>query len=246
MGENKKIHISAETNNRFINLQLQFSTDWRFLLGSVAKGIALISADNQVWYAQELDTKFSSLVLVNQNRRLAKLDKELLGERPKNIMYLQTDLLDAPFLPFTFDFVCMPTGFPSNIDKEGRKSQDAYIRAAFHLIRPGGVFCIGFTNRWHFNRVFKRNWKYSSFASLDHIVRLIKRFECSSLKIYGAIPNHLTPTYIFPLKANTMSFVLKRHYGHKLPNFLINLSSNPIFNYIFRYLLPSYLVVAKT
>jgi len=77
-------------------------------------------------------------------------------------------------------------------------------------------------------------------------VRLIKRFDCSSLKIYGAIPNHLTPTYIFPLKANTMSFALQRHYGHKLPNFIMNLSSNPYFNHIFKYLLPSYFVVAKT
>ncbi len=224
----------------------QCSSDWRFLPGVPGEGKALIITEGQHDFALPLCANFNPLVLMKQQLDPSAASKEYVNQISDALVCLQADLLHAPFPSGSFDLVAVPYGFPGGQTKTGRRLQEGYIRAAYSLTKPGGILYLGFANRWDFHRIYTGCFRSKPSSSLRRISRLFKSVGCESVTFYGAIQDHKIPLYIFPLRSNTVGFVVCRHYGRKLPGFLADLLPKSFISLWLRYLLPSYSVVART
>ncbi len=217
----------------------RYSPDWRFLPGLPGEGKTLIIAKGQ-----ENFTASSSVVYNPPADQKQRRNQSAQFTDPS--VLLQEDLQKTSFPPDSFDLVALPYGFPGEQTGAGQKLRFEYCCAAYRLTKPGGALYMGFANRWSFKRIYKEHFLYNSRLSPRRISRLLRSAGYTSVTFYGAIPDHNIPRYIFPLKTNTVGFVVQRHYGRKLPGFLASFLSKHFIALAFQYLLPSYLVVAKT
>lgn len=213
------------------------SADWRFLL-PITKGSRILIIGGERNDYTELFGKLEVSAVT-----------WLLGSLPvggENNNYEQSkfdavaDLAAHSFPPMYFDFVVIPFGFPG--DKLTHEV-DVY-QMIRRLIRPDGMMLIGFSNTLG---LFRQGFRSDSFYSTPWCMMYKLRLAgYSQIDFYGAMPNLATPEFIFPLKAQLLSFTLQHRYRYKLPAVLLYIFSSKPITTIFLYLLSYYFVIVKS
>lgn len=136
-----------------------------------------------------------------------------------------TQLMERPpaVAPATFDLVAVPN--LGDLVASGKRpvanpksmAVVAGLQAAYHLTRPGGALYVGFSGRWAFRRLPRG--EREGFTP-EQVRRWLRQAGYSSFSVYGAIPNHQTPLYLFPLEGAVLGFVLRRHLKKLRPAWL--------------------------
>jgi hypothetical protein len=115
------------------------------------------------------------------------------------------------------------------------------LRSARRLIRPGGTFLLGFSNRWN----IRRKRRESSYTSTTfEMSRVLPELGYEKENYYGALPEPLAPEYIFPLNALSLGFVLNHRYQHRLPSYFLKLTKTPAIHSMLNFL-PFFYAVAR-
>lgn len=223
----------------------KFSSDWRFLSGIPTEGKALVVINRLEDLNYSLSSSFHCPIFLIQQPEFSAIAARDLKPFADDLICVQADLLYAPFPNGVFDVVAIPNGFPDGQTLAGRKMQEAHMHAACRLTKPGGVLYASFANLWDFHRLHQKTLTSGPHSTPSQISQLLKKFGYTSVTIYGAIRDHKIPLYIFPLEPNIVGFVARRHYGRKLPRFLANLLAKRFVAMGLKYILPSYMVVAK-
>lgn len=212
------------------------SVDWRFLLPITESSRVLIIGGEHDDFT-ELFGKIGVSAITWLHGSLPAKDENNSEQGKFDAV---ENLVAQSFPPMSFDFVVIPFGFPG--DKLTHEV-DVY-QMIRRLIRPDGMMLIGFSNTLGlFRQGFRSDSFYSTPWCMMHKLRLA---GYSQIDFYGAMPNLDTPEFIFPLKAQLLSFTLQHRYRYKLPAMLLYIfSSRPIAT-IFLYLLSYYFVIVKS
>ena len=138
-----------------------------------------------------------------------------------------------PQLLSFFDIVVYPNGLSGN-EVESLE----LIGFIKKYIRPGGALFISFANE-----LFSRKTT-SGYSYLWQIKKILKKTGYAIREIYGAIPDHLVPEYVFPLTPRAIGFIVRHRYAHKVSNLLLHLMTSPFAAVLFSNFFPAYFVVA--
>ncbi len=196
------------------------SVDWRFLLPTYEKPNILVICYEQ----NDYDRSFQELEIPIKTISFDKLEETKL-----------------PFELESFDIVAAPLGLNRNNTQGGRSGFIESLKLIRRLILPGGTFLFGFSNRWD---IRQRRLKSSHVSTIREISRHLLKLRYEAPIYYGAIPEPLTPEYIFPLDAQSLGFVLNHRYQHKLPGYFLKLTKTPAVNVMLNFL-PFYYAVAE-
>jgi hypothetical protein len=161
--------------------------DWRFLPFIPSGGRALLIYPGEPGAVLGLTANFDPVVVLS-----AATLSSGLGDKVE----VAADKL--PFPSETFDLVAFPDGLP-----EGENSLAAYRP----LLNPTGVMVVGFLNRWGYAGQGRKDTRC---MSLRQARRMVKNSGCCVKAIYGAIPDHRVPAFLFPLQPRAAHFALKR------------------------------------
>ncbi|MDP1713484.1 MAG: hypothetical protein Q8L41_01955 [Anaerolineales bacterium] len=199
------------------------SVDWRFLLPIYEKTKMLVICYEQ----NDYDRSFQELGIPIETMSFDKLEA--------------TDNRYSPLFELeSFDVVAAPHGL-NRISSMGERSGLAEsLRSARRLIRPGGAFLLGFSNRWDIRR---KRQESSYVSTTSEMSRLLSGLGYETKFYYGAVPERVSPEYIFPLDAQSLGFVLNHRYQHKLPHYFLKLTKTALVNPLLNFL-PFYYVVA--
>ncbi|HMU94726.1 MAG TPA: hypothetical protein PKE35_11595 [Anaerolineales bacterium] len=152
-----------------------------------------------------------------------------------------TDRSPLQFESGSFDIVAAPLGFGGD-NRAGRQSQlGKNLLAVRSLIRAGGMFLLGFSNRWDIRR---KGREFPNSSTTWRISRSLERAGFDGMRFYGTFPEPLTPEYIFPLNSQSLAFVLNYRYQHKLPGYFLKLTRTPAVNMLLGFV-PFYYAVAS-
>lgn len=193
--------------------------DWRFLLPNYENPRMLVICGEQNDYDRSFRELGISIVTVPFNK---------------------LEVTALPFEPQSFDIVAAPLGLNRINSMGGRSDFVEKLKSVRRLIRPGGAFLLGFSNRWD----IRRKRQESSYISTTwEMSRLLLRSGYETKCYYGAVPERVSPEYIFPLDAQSLGFVLNHRYQHKLPDYFLKLTKTPLVNPLLNFL-PFFYVVA--
>lgn len=219
------------------------SADWRFLPGIPAGGAALVLAREEDGLAAALSASFDLVISLACPAELPPpgtfWPDGLRGQRARVCATLDR----APFPPASFDLVALPYGLPGAGADRGLHL--AYLRAARRLTRPGGALYLGFAGRWSYRRLFRDPAPSRPGATPVQVSRLVRRAGYSSAAVYGAMPDHLAPDYLLPLRGEALAFALQHQLGRKLPAAVRPWLARPRVAGWFRWFLPAYGLVAQ-
>lgn len=194
--------------------------DWRFLLPIYETPKMLVICGEQNDYARS----FHELGISVTTAPFDKLEVAALSFESEN-----------------FDIVAAPLGLNRISNRGGRSGFAESLRSARRLIRPGGTFLLGFSNRWD---ILRRRSESSCVSTIREMSRLLSGLGYETKYYYGAIPEPVAPEYIFPLEARSLGFVLNHRYQHKLPGFFLKLTKTPAVNLMLNFL-PFFYAVAR-
>ncbi len=198
--------------------------DWRYLLPiSPASRVLVIDQD-----ANDVDQVFKNFgitVTVLSNN-------QLLNPSKSNVV---------PLGEASFDIVASPLGILRNSSKVGRHEHLEIQSRLRKLLSPQGILLYGFSNRWSFHRISHLG---EAVLSPWEVVHLLQGLTYKAIVFYGAFPDLVVPEYIFPIQAETISFVVRHRYHSRLPKPLVHFIQTPLAA-LLKNFLPYYYVVAK-
>ncbi len=230
-----KIDIPEQSQTEALYSQ-QHSVDWRFCVDMPPRSRVLVISESYDGFAYPLQKVMDARVIVWHTQQSAETDEILKTQSCSDTTdCLQGRLSHPPFGKQSFDLIILPDGL----------TPKKRLRTFYSLLQPGGSLVIGFFNRWS---IKKR--PYPAMRGVkDETMRKMRRYLRASgfveLSIYGTLPNHKIPDIIFPLEAQTMRYTLNRHFGHKIPHYLLRwLSISFISAPLISLLLPAYYIIA--
>ena len=124
-----------------------------------------------------------------------------------------------------FDLIALP---------DGLRVVDQLPAFARHL-HPGGTLFISFATPWR-----RRG---HAVATPRQVRRRLRQAGLRPVAVYGLWPDHLRPTYIFPLTSAALRFVFWRVL-RKMPAFPRQILTHPFFMRLLIPFLPAYAIIA--
>jgi hypothetical protein len=85
---------------------------------------------------------------------------------------------------------------------------------AYRLLRPGGVLYAGFCGRGQI--IMRQKRLRGMTANPFQIEQQLQQAGFQDVTLYGALPNHQNPVFLFPLQPTTIHFALNRYFK-KIP-----------------------------
>ncbi len=221
---------------------LQYGFDWRFLPDLPSDGKLLIIVDSSESHASPSD---SLIPQTRPNGDSKKYAKNPYCHWQGCTLYQHAEFLQNSTSQEQFDIVAIPHGISDDREKKGRLTRTRAKHSAFINPELIGFLCMGFANSLNMHRLWRKSTQKEVSFPPWTISRVLKNSGYKSVSLYGAIPDHKISRYIFPLQINTVRFVVLQHYGTKAPVLLSPFIPSYFIAFMYRYLLPSYWIVAS-
>lgn len=114
-----------------------------------------------------------------------------------------------------------------------------------YFARQGGLLCLMFGHIYNPLNVIRNLYRQVGYLSPRDVTSSLIKFGYEPVELYGVIPNHKNARYIFPLQTNILRFVIEQHYNKRIPHCIKAVLLNELSLSLLRFLLPSYLVMAR-
>jgi SAM-dependent methyltransferase len=140
-----------------------------------------------------------------------------------------------------FDIVAIPLGFAHAGPRAGHTTRVALAKAR-RLLKPGGTIVLGFDNP--FAPRGKSSGRRGFSLRPARVVRAIEQTGYGSVRLYGALTGLSVPDYVFPLRRETLAFVIRRRFRGKVHPLLLGFLTSAVGLSMLCRVLPAYFVTA--
>lgn len=216
--------------------ELLYSVDWRFFVDIPSKCRALIISEFYDGFLLPLQKVAGARVIVWDPQKSERSYKFPKASSDLDLAdTVEGRLPNPPFRKQSFNLILLPDGL----------TEIKHLETFYSLLQPGGSLIIGFSNRLAIKKNPDSAAKREKGERLRKMTRLLRAYGFTELSLYGAFPDHKIPEIIFPIQDHILRYSLKRHFGHKLPLWVLHWLSIPFISApITINLLPAYYIIA--
>lgn len=201
-----------------------FSLDWRFLPHIPVSSNTLLVYPQGVNLSADLTASMDSVTLL-VGKQVQTNHQPCLD----HLHVIEGTLASTTFELNTFDLIAFPDGLgnEAGVNFEDRLQM---FKTAHQLLGTQGILYLGFPNRWSYASLTSWHKSVSNTLSAKQAQKLLEHTGFRLLGLYGLIPNHRIPHYIFSLQSTSLYFSLNNYWkrtklGRKLsmkfPRFMV-------------------------